>query len=298
MPKSYTQLSTYNLLQNKKIYCLIDEVCRKAFSDWDISAFERTILGGKNNISFSEADVRSLINDYLLKLDAERPNLCYLEQGKHYGDELFRSVPDSGESRASFKLLWAYLSRVFSEYLLPIDEKELRNKYLAEIEKFGIKQQSNRDKKIPQFAVNDGDYTDAIINEKDVRYALYTIEARNRGFGKRIAYSGEQMYLEKAKKIIEDKMAIHNTQYWTLKLRDDFDIHTLCYAIDSSSTEKQRNGAFMRWGIFSGETLSYAECGRRLSITGKCVIQSENAVLRHLFRDKEMLFEWIWNEVE
>lgn len=298
MPKSYTQLSTYNLLQNKKVYCLTDEVCQKAFGDWDISVFERTILGGKYNKSYSEADVRRTIHDHLLKLDVERPNLCYLEQGKHYGDELFRNVPDSGDSRSSFKLLWAYLSRIFSEYILPIDEKELRNTYLSEIEKFGIKQQSNRDKTIPQFAVKDGDCCDGVINEKDIRYALYTIEARNRGFAKRIAYSGEKTYLEKAKKIIEQKTEIHNTQYWTLKLRDDFDIHTLCYAIDSSSTEKQRNGAFMRWGIFTGENLSYAECGRRLGITGKCVIQFENAVLRHLFRDKEMLFEWVWSEEE
>lgn len=292
MPISYTQLSTYNLLQDKSTYNLIDTVCKEKFTDWDIVAFERSVLGEQSQASYTENDVRDAVYEELLELDKAKPSLLYLEQGTHYGSELFRVVPESGEPRSSFKMLWSYVSRVFSDYVLPIDTDEFRKLFLAELEKIGIRQQTNRDYKISQFAINDRFGKDGIINAKDIRYAMYSAEARNRAFNIRMENNGDKAYLDAICSVLKERAKEHSTKKWTLKLREDFDIHSLCFAVDSSCTEKQRDGAFLRWGIFTGEPLSYAECGRRLGVTGKCVALYEHAVIRHLISNKKMLFYW------
>lgn len=275
MPISYTQLSTYNLLQDKCTYNLMNEICEKKFDDWDIMAFERAILGEDTQVSYTEEDVRSAICEHLFALDKTRPNLLYLEQGTHYGSELFRIVPESSEPRSSFKLLWSHISRVFSDYVLPIDKNEFRQMFLAELEKIGIRQQTNREYRIAQFAINDGFGKDGTINAKDVRYAMYFAEARNRAFSLQTENNGETIYLDVIRDILEKKAKMYSNEYYTLRLKKDFDIHTLCFVVDSSCTVKQRTAAFLRWGVFTGEPLTYEECGRRLGVSGKSVSQSD-----------------------
>ena len=292
MPISYTQLSTYNLLLDKSTYNLIDTVCKVKFADWDIVAFERAILGENSQASYSEAAVRNAIYEQLLDLDKAKPSLLYLEQGNHYATEIFRIVPETIYPRESFKMFWSHISRVFSDYVLPIDKYEFRKVFLSELEKLGIRQQTNRDYYISQFTVRNTFGNEGMLNAKDIREAMYTVEARNQAFSKRTANNGANAYLDAICSVLKERAEEHSTENWTLKLREDFDIHSLCFAVDSSCTEKQRDGAFLRWGIFTGEPLSYAECGRRLGVTGKCVALYEHAVIRHLISNKKMLFYW------
>lgn len=294
MPISYTQLSTYILLQDKCTYNLMNEICGTQFDDWDIKAFERAVLGEKSQVSYNENDVRDAIYEHLLELDKTKPSLLYLEQGTHYGSELFRIVPESGEPRSSFKMLWSHLSRVFSDYVLPIDKDEFRKLFTAELEQIGIRLQTNRDYKITQFAVNDRFGKDGIINAKDIRYAMYFAESQNRAFNIRTANCGDEAYLDVIRDILEDRAEKYSNEDYSCRLKESFDIHTLCLMVDSSCTEKQREAAFLHWGIFTGEPLTYAECGRRLGVTGNNIIRCEHAVIRHLLKNKKALFDWEW----
>lgn len=292
MPISYTQLSTYNLLQNNEIYNRTNEICNELFSDWSIENFERLLLGEKIQLSFSEDDVRNAINDTLLGLDKTKPFLRYLEQGKHYGYELFTNIPEPSHYETSFMKFWLYISRAFSEYVLPIDEKQFRTFYLDATEKLGIRLSNNRDYSIDRLVVNNGYGNDGFINAKDIREAMYVVEARNRAFHKRMTYNCEQSLLDVPKRILNERADNYDNPYWKMKLKDDFDIHSLCFAVDSSCTVRQRNVAFLKWGVFTGTPLKYIECGRKLGISGNCVRQFENAVIRNSIRDKSMLFDF------
>ena len=137
---------------------------------------------------------------------------------------------------------------------------------------------------------------DGIINAKDIRYAMYFVEAQNRAFSIRTENCGDKAYLDVIRGILEDRAEKYSNEHYTWRLKENFDIHTLCLMVDSFCTVKQKEAAFLYWGIFTGESLTYAECGRRLGVTGNNIIRCEHAVIRHLLRYKKMLFCWEWND--
>lgn len=279
MPLSYTELSTYQLLCNKEVYQLIDTLCVEKFSDWRMEEFERAVVSGKTQTSYDEDSVRAVIENRLREMDTEKPLKRYLEEGQHYAYELFLYLPQIKECDESpFLLFWAYMAREFGDIELPIEAKQCRELYISVLKKFNIRLYSKNDYHIDRFSIKDSYENSAPLNDGDIREALFTIEKRNQAFLRKREYNGEPVFLEKAAEKFSD---FFGRIYPHTKLKRDFNVHDLCFAIDSSCTELQSNNTLLLWGVFTGEPLNYLACSRKCGVSNSRIKQCENTVVRN-----------------
>ncbi len=279
MPLSYTELSAYQLLCNKDVYDMIDTLCAGKFSDWNIEDFERVVVDGNIHTSYDEKTVRAVIDSKLRELDGEKPLKRYLEQGQHTAFELFLYLPKTLEyDDRAFLLFWAYMAREFGDIELPIEGKQCRELYISVLKKLNIRLYSKNDYHIDRFSIKDSYGNSAPLNDGDIREALFTIEKRNQAFLRKREYNGEPVFLEKAAEKFSD---FFGRIYPHTKLKRDFNVHDLCFAIDSSCTELQSNNTLLLWGVFTGEPLNYLACSRKCGVSNSRIKQCENTVVRN-----------------
>lgn len=290
MPISFKSLSIHQLLRHKRSYELIDEVCRNTIPNWDIWRFEREIYSYRIDTRSAVAQVMSLVAPRLDELDANYPILRYLEKGEHRGHELFLTSPIIQSVYGSDYVFWNIAAREFSDDILPIDEKEMRNRIIALYNRFGFNFNNYGAYYSASFALNDGDSYDGYVATGDVRRLLKIAENRNKGFKQRMDVDADSLYFDYAKAQYEKFYHHYDTLYKKFDFREDFDIHTLCFAVDSSCTINQRDQAFHCWGVLTGTPLKYTKSGEKFGVTGKRIAQSENTVLRNSTKDKLMIF--------
>lgn len=290
MPISFKSLSIHQLLRHKKSYELIDEVCSKAIPNWDIWRFERELYSYRIDTRSTVEKVLSLISPGLDALDEKHPILRYLEKGEHKGHELFLTSPIIDSVYGSDYVFWNIVAREFSDDILPMDKKEMRNRIIAVYKKFGFNFDNYGAFYNATFALKDGDSYDGYVATGDVRRLLKIAENRNKGFMQRLDVDADSLYFDYAKAQYEKFYHRYDNLYKKFNFREDFDIHTLCYAVDSSCTKNQRDQAFHCWGVITGKPLKYTESGELFGVTGKRIAQSENAVLRNSTKDRLMLF--------
>ena len=275
---SYTELSTYQLLCNKEIYQIIDKLCAEKFPDWDIETFERSVVGCAIKASYDEESVRAVIDSRLRELDTERPLKQYLESGKHCAFELFLYFPTSEEyDDRPYRLFWAYMAREFGDAELPMED--CRERYLSVLKLFNIRLYAPIYINIERFSVKNSYGESVLLSERDVRKALFTIERRNRAFLRKRYYSSEPVFLEKASEKFSE---FFRRIYPHTRLKKDFNVHDLCFAIDSTCTEHQCDNILLLWGVYTGEPLNYSECAKKCGVSCSCIRQCERAVVRNV----------------
>lgn len=124
MPIPYEKIPYQQLLCNQRAYELIDKAGRTYFSNWDMSEFEKAILGmGSTGYIRNEQDHNAVMGA-LADLDVKMPFLKFGEVGQHYAYELFLSPPNSWGSRGA-PFFWAYTARQFTDDKLPIPENTI-----------------------------------------------------------------------------------------------------------------------------------------------------------------------------
>lgn len=289
MPLSYKSFNIYQLLCHRRTYELIDDVCKAGIPNWNISRFEREIHSELLDMGSTIDTVMELVSAKLDELDRQYPLLRYLEQGQHVGDELFLTVPDPQFDYSAYYILWAIIAREFSGELLPMDETELRKKFVSIVKGYGINYENGKNYEVDALKINDGWHLDGLVNAHDIRRSLYLVEDRNRAFMKRMECDADKLYIDHARKRFEQHCQLISTQDQCYVLRKDFDAHNMCFAIDSSCTVKQRDYTFQRWGIFTGKPLSCNKAGAVCGVTTERIRQSENTVLRNSVRDRRSL---------
>jgi len=289
LPLSYKSFNIYQLLCHRKTYELIDEACKTEIPGWDISRFEREIHSELLDMRSTIDTVLQLVSAKLDELDKEQPLLRYLEHGQHIGDELFLSIPSPQFEYSAYYILWAIIAREFSGEPLPMDETELRNKFVSIVKSYGINLEKNNDYEIDALKINDGWYLDGLVNAHDVRRSLYLVEDRNRAFKQRMECDADKLYIDQAKKRFEQHCQIISNPNQCYALRKDFDVHNMCFAIDSSCTARQRDYAFQRWGVLTGKPMSCQKSGAVCGVTAERIRQSESTVLRNSVRDRRAL---------
>jgi len=289
LPISYKSFNIYQLLCHRKTYELIDEACKTGIPGWDISRFEREIHSELLDMRSTIDTVLELVSAKLDELDKEQPLLRYLEHGQHVGDELFLTIPFPQYKYSAYYILWAIIAREFSGEPLPMDGTELRKKFVSIVKSFGINPENNNDYKVDALKINDGWYLDGLVNAEDIRRSLYLVEDRNRAFKQRMECDADKLYIDRAKKRFEQHCSVISRQNQCYVLREDFDAHNMCFAIDSSCTVRQRDYAFQRWGVVTGEPMSYQKSGVICGVTAERIRQSESTVLRNSVRDRRAL---------
>lgn len=289
MPLSYKSFNIYQLLCHRETYELIDAACKTAIPNWDISRFEREIHSELLDMTSTIDTVMDLVSAKLDELDKQHPLLRYLEQGQHVGAELFLTVPAPQFDCSAYYILWAIIAREFSSEPLPMDEAELRRRYVSIVKSYGINIEKNTVYAIDALKANDGWHLDGLVNAHDIRRSLYLVEDRNRAFKQRLECDADKLYIDHARKRFEQHCQLISTQDQRYVLREDFDAHNMCFAIDSSCTVKQRDYTFQRWGVFTGKPLSCNKAGAVCGVTTERIRQSENTVLRNSVRDRRAL---------
>lgn len=289
MPLSYKSFNIYQLLCHRRAYDLIDKVCKTGIPGWDISRFEREIHSELLDMRSTIDTVMELVSAKLDELDKQHPLPRYLEQGQHIGDELFLTVPAPQFDYSAYYILWAIIAREFSGEPLPMDETELRNEFVSIVKSYGINLEKNNDYKVDALKINDGGHLDGLVNAHDIRRSLYLVEDRNRAFKQRLECDADKLYIDHAKKRFEQHCQLISKQDQYYVLREDFDVHNMCYAIDSSCTVRQRDYAFQRWGVLTGKPMSCQKSGVICGVTAERIRQSESTVLRNSVRDRRAL---------
>lgn len=292
MPISFKSLSIHQLLRHKKSYELIDEVCSNSIPKWDIWRFEREIYSYRIDTHSTVEKVLTLISSRLEELDEKYPILRYMEKGVHKGHELFLTSPIIDSVYGADYVFWNVVAREFSDDVLPMDEKEMRSRIIAVYKRYGFNFDNYGATYNVTFALNDGDCYDGYVATGDVRRLLKIAENRNKGFMRRLDVDADSLFFDYAKTQYEKFYQRFDILHKKFDFREDFDIHTLCFAVDSACTENQRDQAFHCWGVLTGTPLKYKIAGERFGVTGKRIAQSENAVLRNSTKDRLMLFSF------
>lgn len=288
MPLSYTDLSTYQLLCVRDAYQMIDVVCADKFSEWNIVDFEKAVVNGFIHSPYDEQTVRNLIYDGLRELDEKKPLKRYLESGQHYVCELFLQVPYVyTHDERPFLLFWAYLAREYGDEILPIEKARCREIFQSVLKRFKMRLYINDDYYIDRFTIPADTDSAAPLSEMNLRTAFFTVTHRNQAYSRRTVYNGGAVYLDKA---AEKFGKFLDGVFPGYAVRDDFNIHDLCFAVDSTCTELQRDYVFSLWGVFTGESLTYTACGEKCGVTKNRISACENTILRNVGHTERCLF--------
>lgn len=284
--RSYKELSTFQLLCINEIYQIIDRKCSKSIPDWNMIGFEKALVNGSKSM---ERRVRELICSDLSEMDVRKPLNQYLSPGEHYAQELFLVLPRLwARDVRSFLLFWAYVARKYSDMVLPIDKEKCREIYMTVLKEFGLRLYAHQDFYVERFSVSGkGNDDTALLAPDDLQSALHHIEHRNQAFTRRTEYHGGPVYLDSAVKQLNEFSAHIHPAY---TVRADLGIHDLCFAVDSYATERQRDYTFCRWGIFSGEPMTYNACGTKFYVTGARIRACENTLVRNVGHQAKELF--------
>lgn len=287
MPINYKRFNICQLLRHRMIYEAIDEICKNIIPNWDISRFECELYSDHLDMKSTVSAVHDLIADKLDILNAEHPALQYLDDGQHTAEELFQIAPPTEHDCASYYILWAMISRAFSGIPLPMEAEEIKGRFYSTIKSLGINYPGKSLCEVAALRTND--HLDGVVYASDICNMLRTIKARNNAFTKRMICDASTLYVDFAKERFAHYCQKHGLYETGYRLRDGIDAHTLCFAIDSSCTERQRDYAFHRWGVFTGKPLTLRESGALCGVTQERIRQIEVVVLRNSLRDRCLL---------
>lgn len=177
MPIPYEELKYKDILHHQGAYECFDKAGTQMFSDWNMVAFEKAVLGcGESrflNMAEKIKNVPKLFDD----LNEKMPFLKFKEYGQHYAYELFLSPPKFWGSRGA-PLYWAYVSRNFTYDKLPMNESLIYEKYLCVADKFEIDINSKDNYYIERFSA--GGMSSGIVTGEFVRNGWETIKNRNK----------------------------------------------------------------------------------------------------------------------
>ena len=281
MPIPYEELSYNDILHNQAAYDCFDKAGKKLFKDWDIIGFEKAVLGcGDTHYLFMAEKIKQ-VPDLFGDLNSRMPFLRFREEGQHYGYELFLSPPEFWGSRGA-PFWWAYAAREFTYDKLPMDEAYFLDKYKSIAKEFGLNINSNREQQIERFAA--GGMSSGIVTEQFIRQGWYDVRRRNRLYQvdkdiSRVLYlDGVKARIAKHCEKILDKAFEVNPDFTSL------DFQLACE--DSDMTERQKEIAFLLWGVNTGKAISLSEAARQLGISVSGVRLLETRCLQHLLTNR------------
>lgn len=172
MPIPYEKIPYNQLLCNQRAYNIIDEAGSAYFPNWDITEFEKAILGmGSTGFICNEKDHLAVMGT-LNELDRSMPFLKFGEDGQHYAYELFLSPPNSWSSRGD-PFFWTYTARQFTDDKLPMSKKDFIKKYRKIVEQLSIPFGRDEYVYIEQFAA--GGMSSGVVDGLFVEQALQTL---------------------------------------------------------------------------------------------------------------------------
>lgn len=135
----FNKIPINQLMYHQKAYEIIDDMGHHIVGEkWDMVSFEFFVLAEKSYDTPYQAIFKHIEDGSCFNhLDKETPFLKFGEAGQHYAFELFLSQPCGWCSRGA-PIFWAYAARQFTNDKLPMNPKELEDKYLSIAKEFGI----------------------------------------------------------------------------------------------------------------------------------------------------------------
>lgn len=155
MPIPRVTLRLRQLMHEQDSYDILLECHHNLFVSFNEHKFERFLLDESPN-PMTELNLILAIKNELYKLDSIKPLLSMSEKGVHYAYELFIKKPCEWIGEGC-QYLWAYISRQFSNIVLPISQNELISKYLTILSEFNVPYGIDETVNIPEFAHNGED---------------------------------------------------------------------------------------------------------------------------------------------
>lgn len=137
MPVSFREVPLEKLILHDAAYQLINISGHLRYADWDISEFEKGLIGCDGSHYFSSDEEKYELLKPLIVLDYEMPFLRFGEAGQHRAYELFLSRPKQWHTRGG-PFFWAYAARQFTYDKLPMSERDFTRKYMSVVEELGI----------------------------------------------------------------------------------------------------------------------------------------------------------------
>lgn len=274
----YESLKMWQLLCIADAYNAINECGKNIVPNWDIDAFEKSVFFEEFYDYSITAEQAVLLKEACKPLSEKKPLLNYSDDGLHYGFELFLDPVE--EDDCGGKLLFAEVSRVLSEYVLPMDEQIIRE-CINTVARTFIPKSKALNKGMHR---NNSLWFIDCIDEMTVRALRKEILNRNRAYVKRQEYGvyPKPLYLDKAVKAITEYCnGSEKTQYYVKK---DLGFDDIIRSMEYKSTRKQIDNAFLLWGVYTGKPLSYSEVGRKCNISPNAVRTSVGRVLSYITR--------------
>lgn len=136
MPIKRVTLRLRQLMHEQDSYDILLDCHHSIFAAFNEHKFEKFLLAENPN-PMTELNLILEIKNELNKLDERKPLLSMSEKGTHYAYELFIKKPCEWIG-GGCRYLWAYISRQFSNVVLPITQNELIQKYLNILSEFSI----------------------------------------------------------------------------------------------------------------------------------------------------------------
>lgn len=286
MPIPFEELSLPQLLHHKLAYDCINEAGRELIPNWDMIAFEKSVLADELYSYPLAKEQIEYLKQSCTKLNAKMPYLKYSDKGTHHGYELFTIPPEYWGSRGA-PLYWAYLSREFTLEELPIDDTKLQEKYLYIAASFDIPRYRDTQVYIERFAA--GGMSSGIICSRFVDEQLQVLRKRNRPFKNRHKYTTNNIqYLEGAYKRI-DYLCEDSYSKQKYRHNPELDFDTLLFIMESECTLREFEIISLKWGLFTGELLNHAETARQIGVTLNRIPQVERSTFRKITRHERLL---------
>lgn len=182
MPIDRKLLRLHELMYEQDTYDVLLESHKNMFVFFSMDKFEANVLSRDSN-PMIELNMVTMIKKELNEINDRKPLLSPNESGKHYVFELFLEDPSEWITEGS-RYLWAYLSRSFSNDLLPMKENDFIYKYLKLIGDLDIpygKDETVFVKKFSHFDSNDGEIS-GVFTTKALDTLLSRLKIANSNF--------------------------------------------------------------------------------------------------------------------
>lgn len=188
MPILYEKIPFQQLLCNQRAYEIIDKAGCAYFENWDMTEFEKAILGMGGTGCIGNEQDHNAVMKALTELDKKMPFLKFGEEGQHYAYELFLSPPDSWGSRGA-PFFWAYAARQFTDDKLPMSQELFTKKYKEIVERLRIPFGEDEYVYIEQFAA--GGMSSGMVGGLFVEQTLQILCNRLKKYNKWASEMGE-----------------------------------------------------------------------------------------------------------
>lgn len=163
-----TNLRLKKLMCEKESYDIFFNCHKDMFVFFNVGKFEKFLLD-QDPSPMSEIHLIHMVKQELDELDKNKPLLEYKDKGTHYAFELFLTNPGNWTSNAE-PYLWAYISRKFSDDLLPMSKEEFKKKYMEIIKYFNIPYGEDKSIVLDRFTL--GDMSNGLVSGMFVKIAL------------------------------------------------------------------------------------------------------------------------------